>query len=63
MSPTQTYQGHLARVEEELTLAKLDRYEAEVDELDIEGALAFFHRRSQLRWRRVSITRNVSVLQ
>ena len=37
----ETYQDHLARVEEELTLAKLDRYEAEVDELDIEGTLAF----------------------
>ena len=37
----ETYQDHMARVEEELTLAKLDRYEAEVDELDIEGTLAF----------------------
>jgi hypothetical protein len=31
----------MARVEEELTLAKLDRYEAEVDDLDVEGTLAF----------------------
>ena len=33
----ETYQSHLARVEEELTLAKIDRHEAEIDEFDIEG--------------------------
>jgi hypothetical protein len=37
----ETYQSHLARVEEELTLAKIDRHEAEIDEFDIEGTLAF----------------------
>lgn len=37
----ETYQAHLARVEEELTLAKIDRHEAEIDEFDIEGTLAF----------------------
>lgn len=37
----ETYQTHLARVEEELTLAKMDRYDAELDEFDIEGTLAF----------------------
>jgi hypothetical protein len=36
----ETYQSHLARVEEELTLAKIDRHEAEIDEFDIEGTLA-----------------------
>ncbi len=35
------YRSHVAKVEEELTLAKLDRYEAEIDEFDIEGTLAF----------------------
>ena len=37
----ETYQSHLARVEEELTLARIDRYDAEIDEFDIEGTLAF----------------------
>jgi hypothetical protein len=37
----ETYQSHMARVEEELTLAKIDRHDAEIDEFDIEGTLAF----------------------
>ena len=37
----ETYQAHLARVEEELTLARIDRYDTEIDEFDIEGTLAF----------------------
>jgi hypothetical protein len=37
----ETYQAHLARAEEELTLAKIDRHEAEIGEFDIEGTLAF----------------------
>ena len=37
----ETYQAHLARVEEELTLAELDRYEAKIEKFDIEGTLAF----------------------
>ncbi len=37
----ETCQSHMARVEEELTLAKIDRHEAEIDESDIEGTLAF----------------------
>ena len=37
----ETYQDHLARVEEELTLARIDRYDTEVEEFDIEGTLAF----------------------
>ena len=37
----ETYLAHLARVEEELTLARIDRYDTEVEEFDIEGTLAF----------------------
>jgi len=37
----ETYQSHLARVEEELTLARIDHYDTEIEELDIEGTLAF----------------------
>jgi hypothetical protein len=37
----ETYQKHLGRVDEDLTLAELDLYDAKVDEFDIEGTLAF----------------------
>jgi site-specific DNA recombinase len=37
----ETYQKHLSRVDEDLTLAELDLYDAKVDEFDIEGTLAF----------------------
>lgn len=37
----ETYQSHLARVEEELTLARIDHYDTEIEEFDIEGTLAF----------------------
>jgi hypothetical protein len=37
----EAYQARLARVEEELTLVRIDRYETEVEEFDIEGTLAF----------------------
>lgn len=37
----ETYQQHLARVEEELTLAELELYDAKVNEFDVEGVIAF----------------------
>ena len=37
----ETYQEHLARVEEELTLAELELYDAKVNEFDVEGVIAF----------------------
>jgi site-specific DNA recombinase len=37
----ETYQRHMGRVEEDLTLAELDLYDVKVDEFDIEGTLAF----------------------
>ncbi len=37
----ETYQRHLGRVEEELTLADLDLYDVKIDEFDIEGTLSF----------------------
>ena len=36
-----TYQQHLARIEEQLTLAELELYDAKVDEFDIDGVLGF----------------------
>jgi hypothetical protein len=37
----ETYQKHLGRVDQNLTLAELDLYDAKIDEFDIEGTLAF----------------------
>lgn len=37
----ETYQQHLARIEEQLTLAELELYDAKVDEFDIDGVLGF----------------------
>jgi hypothetical protein len=37
----ETYQQHLSRIEEELTLAELELYDAKLNEFDVEGVVAF----------------------
>ena len=37
----ETYDRHAERLREELTLARIDRHSGQLDELDVEGILAF----------------------
>jgi hypothetical protein len=39
-----TYERHRDRLREQLTLAQIDRHTGELDELDVEGILAFAER-------------------
>jgi hypothetical protein len=40
----ETYDRHAEKLREELTLARIDRHSGQVDELDVEGILAFAER-------------------
>src|ERR1700737_2993256 len=40
----ETYDRHAEKLREELTLARMDRHSGQLDELDVEGILAFAER-------------------
>jgi hypothetical protein len=40
----ETYDRHAEKLREELTLARIDRHSGQLDELDVEGILAFAER-------------------
>jgi len=40
----ETYDRHAEKLREELTLARIDRHSGQLDELDVEGMLAFAER-------------------
>ena len=53
-----TYDRHAEKLREELTLARMDRHSGQLDELDVEGILAFAERvlpRASDRWVQASL--------